>query len=56
MGPASTSGHTSMQARVLPPLLFGIAAVALATLILSYNRLLRRIESAATAAGLIDRA
>jgi hypothetical protein len=45
-----------MQARVLQPFLLGITALAVASLILSYNRLLRSVESAATAAGLIDRA
>jgi len=34
--------------------LFGFTALALASLALSYNRLLSSMESAATAAGLID--
>ncbi len=45
-----------MQARLLQPFLFGLTAVAIASLLLSYNRLLRSVENAATAAGLIDRA
>ncbi len=45
-----------MQARVLPPFLCGVTALALASLILSYNRLLKSVESAAAAARLIARA
>jgi hypothetical protein len=45
-----------MQARVVQPCLLGITALALVSLLLSYNRLLRSVESAAAAAGLIDRA
>jgi hypothetical protein len=41
---------------MLPPFLCGITALALASLILSYDRLRRSVETAATAAGLIDRA
>ncbi len=42
-----------MQARVLPPFLAAVTALALASLIVSYNRLVRKVESAATAARLI---
>jgi hypothetical protein len=41
---------------LLQPFLFGIAALAVTSLALSYHRLLLRIENAATASGLIDRA
>ncbi len=43
-----------MQVRLLTPFLFGFTALALASLALSYSRLLHSVESAAAAAGLID--
>ena len=56
MEPPSTNGRTSVPGKALARLVCGVTALAFALVLVSYGRLLRTVETAATEAGYIDRA